>query len=99
MMADDHFEPEPQTVQDYLRELRRDVKDIKEQTTMTNGRVTILESWKSEVVAKQRETDAYRAGASSRIPLTKKQVTAILSGLGVLVGVGSGIGTLIARAL
>ena len=25
-MADDHFEPEPQTVHDYLRELRRDVK-------------------------------------------------------------------------
>jgi hypothetical protein len=48
-MADDHFEPEPQTVQDYLRELRRDVKDIKEQTTMTTGRVT----------------DAFAAGAST----------------------------------
>jgi chromosome segregation ATPase len=96
-MADDHFEPEPQTVQDYLRELRRDVKDIKEQTTMTNGRVTQLETWKSEVVAKQRETDAFAAGASTAF-LTKKQVGGIVAALGVAASIGSGVATLIARA-
>lgn len=96
-MADDHFEPEPQTVQDYLRELRRDVKEIMEQTTATNGRVSMIETWKSEVVAKQRESDAFSKGAATAF-LTKRQVGGILAALSVAASIGSGLATLIARA-
>lgn len=103
----DPFENEKLSDHEILRDMHRyltgpmdeRLKSIEVQAKMTNGRTSALETWKAEMVAKEREAQAYNAGASSRIPLTKKQVTAIMSGLGVLVAAGSGIGTVIARAL
>lgn len=97
MMADDRFEPEPQTVHDYLRELRRDVKEIKEQTIATNGRLGVVETWKAEIVSKQREGAAYTAGAATAF-LTKRQVGGILAALSVAGSIVSAVTALIVRA-
>ena len=49
---------------------------IEKQTMLTNGRTSLLETWKSELVSKQREHEAYRAGAATSW-VTKRQAAAI----------------------
>ena len=87
---DEPFNEAPQTVQDYLRVLVRDVKEIKTQTIRTNGRVTAIEEWKAERVTQLREQAAYREGSSSAL-LTKKQASVAIS---VTTGIATIAGTI-----
>lgn len=76
-------------MEEYVREMYQDLKEVKAQTTMTNGRVSLLEQWQREMVQKQREADAFKAGASTRL-FNKRQMAAGISAIGVVTGaVGS----------
>jgi len=87
---DEHFDEAPQTVQDYLRVLLRDVRDIKTQTTKTNGRVSELEGWRATREAKEREQAAFKKGASTAL-ITKKQVAALGGFMTAAAGVGTAV--------
>lgn len=70
-----------------LLELRGDVKDIRRQTTLTNGRVTALEAWRHEQEIAQAE-ERGRSGAGAVI--TKGQLT-ILGTVMTLLGGAAGL--------
>ena len=64
------------TVHSVKDELGNRLIVIEKQTMIANGRTSALETWKSELVSKQREHEAYRAGAATSW-LTKRQAAAI----------------------
>lgn len=92
----EHWEPEPQTLDEQLRVLIRDVREIKVQTTATNGRVMELERWRLSIEEAKRISDAFKQGASSAL-LTRKQATVALGVATTLCTVATAITGLIVR--
>lgn len=59
-----HAETPPAALSPLLNEIRQDLKEVKEQTTKTNGRVSKLESWRDMMKGASIATKIFWSGMS-----------------------------------
>lgn len=82
------FRDPPKTEREWLEIIYDKLSSVEKQTILTNGRVSQLETWKSEVLALQREDKAYQSGLGQAL-ITKKHwraVAAVIGGVGLMAG-------------
>ena len=94
------FRDPPETERDWLALIYDKLSSVEKQTIITNGRVSQLETWRSEILSMQREDKAYQNGLGQAL-ITKKHwraVAAVVGGVGLVAGAAGAVVSVLVRA-